>query len=453
MSATPDSVGMHTDDTPTVGVLGLHVSKESKAILNAAEDLGYDTAWLRRENTTISVEDGPITFEPEADIVVNRLLLSASAHPAEDLGLAQVFQALRPMLNGPQAVLRATHKFATAAVLAEEGLPVPDALLALAIDRLNEGRERFGDRAVYKTAIGTHGGGTWRVDLETPVNPQVGDRQAFLQRYLDQRGERQRDVRVYVVGDRIVGAMYRDAQEGEWRTNVALGAEVSDATDDLPAEAGDIARRAAEAVGLDYAGVDLISDGERWYVLEVNPTAGFRGLFAATGVSPAPYIVQLAVERLGETIDEEAVATIANRLDDSRPACTPPKKRSPPTDPVVVGFVEEVVVSGTRGSRMVRAKSDTGADRTSIDAQLAADVGTGPIKDVVRVKSGSAQGGRSRPLVDVVVGVGGRQHTVTASVEDRNHMTYPLLLGRDILQHYHVDVTRRVDESEPETEE
>lgn len=450
MPANPDS---DSTDTPTIGVLGLHVSKETKAILNAAEELGYDTVWLRQENTTISVADGDITFEPDADIIVNRLLLSASTHPAEDLGLGQVFAALRPMLNSPQAILRATHKFATAAVLAEAGLPVPDALLALANDRLNEGRGRFGDRAVYKTAIGTHGGGTWRVELDTPVNPQVGDRQAFLQQYLEQRGDRQRDVRVYVVGDRTVGAMYRDAPEGEWRTNVALGAEVSDATDQLPDEVKAIAQTATEVVGLDYAGVDLISDGDDWYILEINPTAGFRGFFAATGISPAPYIVQLAAERLGASVDEDAVAALATTLDDSRPRCTPRTKVLSPTEPAVVGYIEEVVVSGTRGSRLVRAKSDTGADRTSIDSQLAADVGTGPIKDVVRVKSGSAQSGRSRPLVDVVVGVGGRQHTVTASVEDRSHMSYPLLLGRDILQHYRVDVTRRVDADEPEREE
>ena len=48
-----------------------------------------------------------------------------------------------------------------------------------------------------------------------------------------------------------------------------------------------------------------------------------------------------------------------------------------------------------------------------------------------------------------MVSVGGRQHTVIASVEDREHMHYPLLLGQDILQHYHVDVRKRADEGEP----
>jgi hypothetical protein len=130
------------------------------------------------------------------------------------------------------------------------------------------------------------------------------------------------------------------------------------------------------------------------------------------------------------------------------PACAPREPRERPTEPSVIGYTEEVVVSGSRDTRTILAKSDTGATRTSIDAQLAAEIGTGPIKDIVRVRSGSLKSGKARPVVDVVVGVGGTQHTVTASVEDRGHMDYPLLLGRDILEHYHVDVTRTA-ESEP----
>jgi hypothetical protein len=47
----------NTADDLTVGVLGLHVSKETKAILNAVDALGYGTAWLRRENTAVAIED------------------------------------------------------------------------------------------------------------------------------------------------------------------------------------------------------------------------------------------------------------------------------------------------------------------------------------------------------------------------------------------------------------
>lgn len=62
------------------------------------------------------------------------------------------------------------------------------------------------------------------------------------------------------------------------------------------------------------------------------------------------------------------------------------------------------------------------------------------------MKSDSVKRGVSRPVVDLVVGIGGHQHSVTASVEDRSHMDYPLLLGSDILEHYHVDVRRRADD-------
>ncbi|CAI50228.2 RimK family protein [Natronomonas pharaonis DSM 2160] len=435
-------------DVLSVGVLSLHSSKESKAILNAVDDLGYDTEWLRTENTAVDITDGSVTLEPDVDIVVNRLLLSKEEQPAEALGLATMLERARPMLNTPTATMTAMHKFATGTALAEADIPVPDAYMALSSDLLNERRGQFGPEVVYKTAIGTHGGGTWKLDTESTVNPMVGSRQAFLQELIEHDEHRHHDLRVYVVGERIVGAMNRYAPDGEWRTNVALGGSVEDATDELPDEAVSMAKRAADEVGLDYAGVDIVQGEDGYYVLEVNPTAGFRGLYKATGRSPAPHIARLAIERAGGDVDAERVAELSATLDDSRPACMPPKRQPEPVDPPVIGYTEEVVVMGTSGQETVTAKSDTGATRTSIDARLAADIGTGPIKDIVKIKSGSLKSGKSRPVVDVVVGIGGKQHTVSASVEDRSHMDYPLLLGRDILEHYHVDVRKRIDDGE-----
>ena len=429
-----------------MGVLSLHNSKETKAILNAVEALGHTPVWLRRENTAVSVIDSEVSVEPDVDVVANRLLLSNTEEPAELLGLATTFNRIRPMLNEPDEVFTAIHKFATAATLADWNIRVPDALLALSNDRLNRGRDRFGDLGVYKTAIGTHGGGTWKVDLTEPVNPRVGNRQAFLQELLERGDAPNRDLRAYVVGGDLVGAMYRYAPDGDWRTNVALGGDVADATDDISEKAAETALYAAEVLGLDYAGVDLIEGAEgEWYVLEVNPTAGFKGLFEATGRSPAPHIARLAIERVGGEVNTQAVAELSASLDTSVPSCKPRVNHSQPTNGAVVGYVEEVVVSGTSGSVQAFAKSDTGATRTSIDTALAADIGAGPIKSMTRVKSGSMKSGRARPVVDLVVGIGGTQHTVTASVEDRSHMDYSLLLGRDILQHYRVDVKRRAD--------
>jgi len=444
---------MTASDPVRVGVLSLHNSKETKAILNAVEALGHHPEWLREENTAVELEGGDVRIEPDVDVVANRLLLSNTAQPCEELGLAETFAAARPMLNAPSATLLAFHKYAAATALAAAGLPVPDALLALSTERLDEARGTYGEEAVFKTAIGTHGGGTWKVGPDDPVNAMVGNRRAFLQRLIDRDDERHRDLRVYVVGDEVVGAMNRYAPEGDWRTNVALGGDAEDATEGLPEAVADVARRAREVVGLDYAGVDIVEGADGWYVLEVNPTAGFKGLFGATGVSPAPYIAAAAIELGGGAVDRDRVAELSATLDDSVPDCKPrAHRRGTGGEPVVVGYTEEVVVSGTSGSTTAFAKSDTGATRTSIDTKLAAEIGAGPIKDITRVKSGSVKGGTSRPLVDIVVGVGGNQHTVTASIEDRSHMDYPLLLGRDILEHYQVDVRKRAEE-EPAGEE
>ncbi|WP_435194026.1 RimK family alpha-L-glutamate ligase [Natronomonas sp. EA1] len=437
----------------TVGVLSLHNSKETKAILNAVDDLGYDTEWLRAETLSVEISDGEVILEPDVDIIVNRLLLSKEEQPAEALGLATMLDRLRPMLNHPTETMTAMHKFASGTAMAEAGLPVPDALMALSSEGLNANRDKFGEEVVYKTAIGTHGGGTWKVSADDPVNPMVGSRQAFLQKFIDHDEKRHSDLRVYVVGEKVVGAMNRYAPEGDWRTNVALGGDVEDASELLTEEVKTMAKRATDVVGLDYAGVDIVEGEDGYYILEVNPTAGFKGLFKASGRSPAPHIARLAIERAGGEVDAERVYELSATLDDSVPACAPRKKETGTIDRITIGYIEEVIAMGTSGQSTVFAKSDTGATRTSIDARLAAEIGTGPIKDIVKIKSGSVKSGRSRPVVDLVVGIGGTQHTVTASIEDRSHMDYPLLLGRDILKHYQVDVTRRADKDDDRPDE
>ena len=434
-----------TTDPVRVGVLSLHESKETKAILNAIEALGHEPEWLREENTVIRFDDGAVSFAPDVDVIANRLLLSNTDQPTEELGIAQSLSALRPMLNPPEATSRAAHKVATASVLACEGIPIPDAVMALSADQLNRVRDVFGPEAVYKTAIGTHGGGAWRVGEGETLTAKVGKRRAFLQRLVGRAGQVPTDLRIYVVDGEIVGAMYRHAAEGDWRTNVARGGTVEDATESLTPGVRSTALESAAAVGLDYAGVDLVPGNDGWYVLEVNPTAGFRGLYDATGRSPAPYIARLAIEHGGGSVDPELVEQLSATLDDSRPTCMPTPEPTSFAEPAVIGLTERVVVNGTTGTRSVVGKSDSGAARTSIDLRLAADIGAGPIHTVSRVRSGTQRESRTRPVVDLVLGIGGTQHTVEANIEDRSHMSYPLLLGRDVLRHYHLDVSQRIE--------
>jgi len=116
----------------------------------------------------------------------------------------------------------------------------------------------------------------------------------YLQRTVNHEGW---DVRAFVVGDQMLGAIERRAPG--WRTNVSRGGRACAIA--LPEEWCAIALRAARTVGADYAGVDLLParDGTI-YVLEVNGIPGWRGLKEATGLDVAGAVVeQLAIRCAG----------------------------------------------------------------------------------------------------------------------------------------------------------
>ena len=88
------------------------------------------------------------------------------------------------------------------------------------------------------------------------------------------------DLRVLVAAGRVVGAAFRVAAPGEWRTNIALGG-VRRPVAEPPREAGDLAIEAARAGGGTLTGVDLLPDGNGgWVVVELNGAVEFTHEYA-----------------------------------------------------------------------------------------------------------------------------------------------------------------------------
>jgi ribosomal protein S6--L-glutamate ligase len=91
------------------------------------------------------------------------------------------------------------------------------------------------------------------------------------------------DLRIIVAAGRVLGAVYRVAAPGEWRTNIALGG-VRRPVSEPPATAAALAIEAATAARIDLAGIDLLPDGRGgWIVAELNGAVEFTEEYAASG--------------------------------------------------------------------------------------------------------------------------------------------------------------------------
>jgi RimK family alpha-L-glutamate ligase len=201
------------------------------------------------------------------------------------------------IVNSPRAIERTVDKFCTTALLHEAGLPVPETAVCERAQDAMDAMSQMGD-VVIKPIFGSMGRGMMRVS-----DPDLAFRAAraleelhtvfYVQRAVDHGG---RDVRVFVIGGRVIAAIEREAPAGDWRTNVTRGGSARPF--DLPPAWERLALRAAAAVRADYAGVDLLParDGSV-FVLEVNGIPGWQALGRATGTDVADAIVE-HVERL-----------------------------------------------------------------------------------------------------------------------------------------------------------
>jgi RimK family alpha-L-glutamate ligase len=196
------------------------------------------------------------------------------------------------VINSPRAIERSVDKFYTTTLLHDAGLLVPETVVCERVEDAMAAVRAMGD-VVIKPIFGSLGHGMVRVsDPDTALRVVRALDQIrsvfYVQRAIEHGG---RDLRVFVVGGRVLGTIERRAPAGEWRTNVAIGGSATAV--DIPPAVEEVALRAAAAVGADYAGVDILParDGSL-YALEVNGIPGWQGLQHATGLDVAGAIVE-----------------------------------------------------------------------------------------------------------------------------------------------------------------
>lgn len=98
----------------------------------------------------------------------------------------------------------------------------------------------------------------------------------------------------------------------------------------------------------------------------------------------------------------------------------------------IIGLTEPITLIGEKATKKVIAKVDTGADKSSIDINLAAELQLGPVVKTSLIKS--ASGNRKRPIISAKVVFAGEEINVHFSLADRNHMKYRVLIGKNLLK-------------------
>ncbi len=200
------------------------------------------------------------------------------------------------VVNRLDPLLAAQDKFRTSVLLSLAGVPTPRAAVAQSPSDAEVALAAIGE-AVVKPIAGSLGDGVERVRPDAVGRRRVaelasGEGAVYLQSYVPHPG---RDLRVFVVGARARAAIARHAPPGEWRTNVATGGRVEAVM--IGSALASVAEAAATALGLDYAGVDLVSGPDGPSVLEVNGNPSWQGILEATGLDMAEVIAEHVLGR------------------------------------------------------------------------------------------------------------------------------------------------------------
>ena len=206
-------------------------------------------------------------------------------------------------VNPSYAIEATKDKLYAHQIFAEKGIPTPKTMLvkhpvnATLVDR------EIGWPAVVKIMAGSYGKGVYQVTSKSRFKDFIEfahgintDEAIIVQEYIDTHpGE---DLRVFVVGDRVLGAMKRSSKDGSFKANIARGGVGENYP--LTPEIEQLALRVAQSLDLEIAGVDLLFGRDGFLVCEANSAPGFEGFERATGIDVAGAIVDYARSKVNK---------------------------------------------------------------------------------------------------------------------------------------------------------
>ena len=210
-----------------------------------------------------------------------------------------------PLFNGYDAIETCDDKMMTYIALASAGIPTPKTLPGLlCYDRAcpvkNSSVEaienELGYPVIIKECFGSLGKGVYLArDKEKLVSvmEKLKCTPHLFQSFVS--SSYGRDLRVIVIGDKVVGAMLRQSN-GDFRSNITAGG--TGTAYPLSPEIESLALACARALNLDYCGIDLLFTEQGFTVCEVNSNAFFGGFEKATGINVARLYATYILEKI-----------------------------------------------------------------------------------------------------------------------------------------------------------
>ena len=201
-------------------------------------------------------------------------------------------------LNGAMGIGRSRDKLRTLQMLAQNAIPMPITSFAHSPQETGEIIKMVGGAPlVVKLLEGTQGVGVMLAETETTAESLINAFKSLKANILVQEFVKEaegRDIRCFVIDDKVVASMQRVAPEGDFRANIHRGGSATEVK--ITAEERKIAIQSAKTVGLKVAGVDIIRSASGPKVLEINSSPGLEGIESTTGKDIADMMIQ-SIER------------------------------------------------------------------------------------------------------------------------------------------------------------
>lgn len=270
----------------------------TKRLVEEAKKHGHHVRVVKYKNCYLSLnEKHPDIFYkgeklPKYDVIIPRIANymtrygSAIVRQFEMQGVWTVSSSI--------AIMRARDKLRSQQILTKAGIDTPKTLVSRNTTDIDDLLEQIGLPVIIKLASSTHGNGVVLAETKKAAKSAL---QAFylyneegtnilLQEYVKESAGT--DIRAFVVGSRVVASMKRQSLDDDFRSNLHKGGEGVGVK--LTPEEHRIAVKAAKAMGLHIAGVDLMRSNRGPLVLEVNASPGF-GIEKITGRNVAEKII------------------------------------------------------------------------------------------------------------------------------------------------------------------